>query len=334
MDTTANQYFIGGYLPADTDQPLPKLELTRETGLPEGIDLRPHCSPVEDQGHVGSCTANSIVGALEYLQIASGAQLTDLSRLFVYYNARRFSDREGDDCGASMPHAMASLLGFGACPEVFWPYDEARWNKKPEEACYQNTVRFDGLHYARVAPTDERKYVLASGLPIIFGMGVPEQLLMVEGNKTGYMPPPEDGNWEPASSGHAMLIVGYSDAQNAWLVRNSWGTGFGKEGHVWIDYRVMDHYAMGADAFWTVGPLDRNKFFRLAGATPQTALSHTVQQAPPQTQNLMSRFRQEVRADLTTHLDATRKGLRDRLRGAGAGGGYDRGPGAGGGYDE
>lgn len=334
MSSSRDQYHIGGYLTADDDQPVPRLVQTSSPGLPTGVDLRPNCSPVEDQGHVGSCTANSIVGALEYLQIASGAPLTDLSRLFVYYNARRFSDREGDDCGASMPHAMASLLAFGACPEVFWPYDEARWKLKPEQACYQNTVRFNGLHYANVSPTDERKYVLASGLPIIFGMGVPENLLMVVGNKTGYMPRPEHGNWEQASSGHAMLIVGYSDVRNAWLVRNSWGTDFGIEGHVWIDYHVMDHYAMGADDFWTVGPLDRNKFFRLGGASPQAAQEYVLQQAPPSTQDFVSSVRQDVRADLTTHLDVTRKGLRDRLRGPGAGGGYDRGPGAGGGYDE
>jgi len=334
MSGSREHYRIDGYLPADDDVPLPKLELTSDTGLPSGIDLRPNCSPVEDQGHVGSCTANSIVGALEDLQIASGSPMTDLSRLFVYYNARRFSDQEGVDCGASMPHAMASLLAFGACPEVLWPYDEARWGLKPEEACYQNTIRFQGLHYASVSPNDERKYVLASGLPIIFGMGVPQHLLMVVGGQTGYMPPPSDGRWEKASSGHAMLIVGYSDAKNAWLVRNSWGTDYGIDGHVWIDYHVMDHYGMGPQAFWTVGPLDKNKFFRLSGASSQAAQDHIVQQAPLQTQDFLSRFRQEVRTDLSTHLDATRKGLRERLRGPGAGGGYDRGPGVGGGYDD
>lgn len=326
-------YRTDGYLPARDDQPIPRLELVRDTGLPPEVDLRPNCSPVEDQGRVGSCTANSIVGALEYLQIASGGPMTDLSRLFVYYNARRFSDRESDDCGSSMPHAMAGLLAFGACPETIWPYDEARWNIKPEEGCYQGAVPFPELHYAGVAANDERKYVLASGLPIIFGMGVPEHLLMVIGAETGYMPPPEDGNWEQATSGHAMLVVGYSDTRNAWLVRNSWGVGFGERGHVWIDYRVMDHYAMGGQDFWTVGPLDRNKFFRLAGASQQVTQQYAVLQAPPSTQDHVARFRQHVRSDLETHLNLTRNGLRDRLRGPGVGGGYDKGPGVGGGYD-
>ena len=334
MSRSRDGYRIDGYLPADEDQPICQLELVSDLGLPPEVDLRPNCSPVEDQGNVGSCTANSIVGALEYLQIASGAPMTDLSRLFVYYNARRFSDCERVDCGASMPHAMASLLAFGACPEVVWPYDEARWSLKPEDVCYQNTMRFEGLHYASVSPNDERKYVLASGLPIIFGMRVPQRLLMVIGGETGHMFPPKDGNWEQAASGHAMLIVGYSDTKHAWLVRNSWGTDYGIDGHVWIDYHVMDRYGFGPNAFWTVGPLDRNKFFRLAGASSQALQDHIVRSAPPQTRDLVSAFRQEVGTDLATHLDATRKGLRDRLRGPGVGGGYDRGPGVGGGYDD
>ena len=96
----------------------------------------------------------------------------------------------------------------------------------------------------------------------------------------------------------------------------------------------MDHYAIGAQDFWTVGPLDRNKFFRLAGPSSQSVQQHAVQHATPATRNFMDQVRKHLRHDLETHLDATRQGLRDRLRGPGVGGGYDKGPGAGGGYDK
>jgi hypothetical protein len=36
--------------------------------LPKKIDLQAKCSPVEDQGQLDSCTANSLVGALEFLE--------------------------------------------------------------------------------------------------------------------------------------------------------------------------------------------------------------------------------------------------------------------------
>lgn len=33
---------------------------------------------------------------------------------------------------------------------------------------------------------------------------------------------------------HALVVVGYDDGMEAWIVRNSWGTGFGDAGYVYI----------------------------------------------------------------------------------------------------
>ena len=44
---------------------------------------------------------------------------------------------------------------------------------------------------------------------------------------------------DPANAlrgGHFLLIIGYSDALGAWLVKNSWGTGWGMSGFGWIAY--------------------------------------------------------------------------------------------------
>ena len=339
MSHYSHGYRIDGYLQPEPGASSPELSITATPDLPESVDFRPHCSVVEDQGSVGSCTANAIVGALEYLMNRSFGDHVNLSRLFVYYNARRFSDQEGVDAGATMHHAMAGLLAHGACLEDHWPYDKARWNLRPHEVCYHRTVQLPSLHYANVSPGIERKYVIASGLPIIFGMGVPEQLMMVEGAKTGHMPAPPDGHWEPASGGHAMLIVGYDDRKNAWLVRNSWGSNWGDGGHVWIDYAVMDHYALPM-GYWTVGPLNESKFFRVTSAGAGTtrhlgtsAMAATAASATS-TPGTVDDLRREVRSDLEDHLETTRSDLRNRLRGPGAGGGYDKGPGAGGGYDK
>ena len=55
--------------------------------LPKKVDLRDHCSTVENQFSLGSCTANAAVGALEYLEIKNGKvgpEFENFSRLFVY----------------------------------------------------------------------------------------------------------------------------------------------------------------------------------------------------------------------------------------------------------
>lgn len=314
MNTSASDIRIDGYVPTDPGIPVASLQRTAvELGLPASVDLRPDCSPVENQGRVGSCTANAVVGSLEYWQISEGSSYTDLSRLFVYYNARRFSDREQVDTGTSMDHVMAALLGYGACAEPIWPYDHDRWNMKPPEHVYASAVRFPELHYARVSPGMERQYVLAAGFPIIFGMGVPEILMMKIGAETGYMPRPETG-FEAPKGAHAMLIVGYDDARRVWIVRNSWGSAWGDQGYVYIDYDVLDHYAF-KDGYWTVGPLDRNRFFTLAGPSTQSMVASAIQAAPLEVQSSIEQFRTDIRQDLENSLEETRRGLRDRLRG-------------------
>jgi hypothetical protein len=53
--------------------------------LPPSVDLRPHCPPVWDQGHLGSCTANTIAAAFEFdMMKQSLPQIFVPSRLFIY----------------------------------------------------------------------------------------------------------------------------------------------------------------------------------------------------------------------------------------------------------
>lgn len=56
--------------------------------LPARIDLRKTCSPVEDQRDLGSCTANALAGALEFLIKKDQVPFVDMSRLFIYDNER------------------------------------------------------------------------------------------------------------------------------------------------------------------------------------------------------------------------------------------------------
>ena len=60
---------------------------------PEQVDLRGLMTPVENQGRVGSCTANAVAGAYEYLcnvrARETGDTPGDIARLFIYYAARK-----------------------------------------------------------------------------------------------------------------------------------------------------------------------------------------------------------------------------------------------------
>src|SRR5262249_49529311 len=78
---------------------------------PGPVDLRASFSPVEDQGQLGSCTANAAVGLLEYFERHTGGIYTDASRLFVYKTERDLLGWTGDT-GAFLRTAMGALALF------------------------------------------------------------------------------------------------------------------------------------------------------------------------------------------------------------------------------
>jgi len=64
--------------------------------VPVSMDLRPWCSPIEDQEDLGSCTANAGVGLLEYFQRRAFGKHLDGSRLFLYKVSRNLLNWVGD----------------------------------------------------------------------------------------------------------------------------------------------------------------------------------------------------------------------------------------------
>jgi len=103
--------------------------------LPPKVDLRAGCSAVEDQGQLGSCTANALAGNLEFLEKKAGHTVTDLSRLFIYYNERAMEGTINDDAGAMIRDGVKSLVKLGVCSEKKWPYKIAKFTQKPPAAC-------------------------------------------------------------------------------------------------------------------------------------------------------------------------------------------------------
>src|SRR5512136_3117653 len=131
--------------------------------LPPLVDLRPQCSPVEDQGQLGSCTANALVGALEFLMIKNKKPFADMSRLFVYYNERVIEHTVNQDAGAMIRDGIKTLAKQGVCTETLWPYDIKAFTKKPAPACYKEALKYEILSYQRIDTVDEMRSCLADG---------------------------------------------------------------------------------------------------------------------------------------------------------------------------
>ena len=219
--------------------------------LPESVDLRPGCPPVYDQGQLGSCTANAIGGALEFAQIKEKqANPFTPSRLFIYYNERVIEHTVDSDSGAQIRDGVKSVHQLGAPPEADWPYDINKFSQKPPEQAFTDAKNYQAILYQRLTPTlGQLKGCLASGFPFVFGFTVYESFESQEVATTGQVGMPQSG--EKLLGGHAVLCVGYQDSSQTFIVRNSWGTGWGIKGYFTMPYPYLLQDTLASD-FWTI----------------------------------------------------------------------------------
>ena len=231
------------------------LKSSGKVSLPSVVDLRPWCSPIENQGPLGSCTANAGVGIVEYFERRAYGKHIDASRLFLYKTTRNMLHWTGDT-GAFLRSTMGALVLFGVPPEEYWQYVVADFDKEPPAFCYAFAQNYQALRYYRLdPPTTPGDVVLArvktnlsAGLPSMFGFTVYNSY--TQANTTGKIPYPTAG--ERIVGGHAIVAVGYDDnmkikntnagaveTTGALLIRNSWGGGWGAAGYGWLPYEYV-----------------------------------------------------------------------------------------------
>jgi len=231
-----------------------RLAEPEKVSLPPSVDLRPWCSPIENQGSLGSCTAQTGVGLIEYYERKAFGTHIDASRLFLYKVTRNLLGWPGDT-GAFIRSTMGAMVLFGAPPEKYWPYVIADFNKEPPSFCYAFAQNFQAINYYRLDPPvtsvatllQRVKAYLAAKLPSMFGFTVFSSI--GQAGTTGKIPFPCPG--ERILGGHAVVAVGYDDAvtiknaicgketDGALLIRNSWGTGWGDGGYGWLPYEYV-----------------------------------------------------------------------------------------------
>lgn len=219
--------------------------------LPAKVDLRQRCPAMENQGNLGSCTANALVGALEFLERKASPRKppVDLSRLFIYYNERVIEHSVKQDSGAMIRDGIKTLAKQGVCPESMWAYNIAQFAKKPPAACYIAAVHHTIGSYQRLATTDEMRACLADGYPFVFGFTVYESFESQTVAKSGVVNLP--ANSERVIGGHAVCAVGYDDKSGRFIVRNSWGVDWGRKGYFTMPYAYLGNREL-SDDFWVV----------------------------------------------------------------------------------
>lgn len=229
-----------------------RMRLEAPRRLPEKVDLRgAWMSEPYDQGLLGSCTANAIGAALAYEHAKEGLGSLMPSRLFIYYGERAMEGTIRSDAGAQIRDGIKVVAALGAPPEKLWPYDITKFTRKPAAKAYKAALKHKAIAYFRVEHTKLREMLgcLASGFPFIFGFTVYDGFEGPKVVNTGVLDMPKRG--ERVLGGHAVLAVGYNQKTKRFLVRNSYGTGWGRKGYFTMPF---DYLLDGdlADDFWTI----------------------------------------------------------------------------------
>lgn len=215
--------------------------------LPKKVDLRDGCSRVEYQGGLGSCTAQALAGNIEFLDNKIDSKYTDVSRLFIYYNERSLADTVDYDSGASLRDGIKTLKNDGACHERTWPYVISKFDVKPTVKCYDEAKDHLIESYHRLSTISELLACLAEGYPFVFGFAVYESFESPAVKRTGIADMPKKG--ERMIGGHAVMGVGYDQSDKRFLVRNSWGKGWGMDGYFTMPFEYLETLA---EDFWTI----------------------------------------------------------------------------------
>lgn len=223
--------------------------------VPNKVDLRPWCSPIEDQETIGSCTAHAGVGILEYFERRAYGKHINASRLFLYKVTRNLMHLSGDT-GAYLRTTMGSMVLFGAPPEEYWPYNISDYDVEPPSFCYAFAQNYQAIQYYRLDPPGTSaenllkrvKAFLACGLPTMFGFTVFSSYQQAAND--GKIPFPTARDY--VVGGHAVAAIGYDDnikiknrnrggeeTKGALLIRNSWGTAWGEDGNGWLPYKYV-----------------------------------------------------------------------------------------------
>jgi len=227
--------------------------------LPDEVSLSAFCSPIQDQKKSSSCVAHAVCGALEYLEAVALKQEVEIfqayfqpiSRLFVYYNARKIDGNQSFDQGAQIRNAIMGIRQNGICRETLWPFDLTQICTEPSSVAYLEAIEHKILYGYSLDNKDLNalKTCLACGYPFVFGADLCQSFMSDEVEKTGIIPMPS--STENFVGGHAMLCVGYNDLTKQFLIRNSWGEEWGLKGYAWMPYEYLTNRYLCSDA-WTL----------------------------------------------------------------------------------
>lgn len=214
--------------------------------LPSSVDLTGQMPPIGNQGQYGTCVAWAVgYGHKTYMEAVdndrTASQLSNTSYQFSpkYLFWAIPSGSKGADCGGTgFEPAYDIMLNQGIAQESVVPYVELgdcsgstsqQWDDNADDYLIEN--------YREITvDVNTIKQYLAQGRAVVFGARLGDSFM--NWNSSGVLSSDTYG-YAGQHAYHAMILVGYDDGMGtngAFRVQNSWGTGWGDGGYIWVDY--------------------------------------------------------------------------------------------------
>lgn len=208
--------------------------------LPASVDLRAAWWAIDDQEDTGSCVGWATAeGVVRYHMVQAGklTKATQLSPRFVWMASKEtdeFSTRPEtfiEEAGTSLKAAMDIARKYGTVPMNVLPFHIAtKMYTGGENAFYANAAQRRIASYFNLhKDLNQWKSWLSSHGPILAGLSVDhswDDATAHGGNIDNFMP-------NTVRGGHAICVVGYVP-NGRFIVRNSWGTGWGDHGFGYV----------------------------------------------------------------------------------------------------
>lgn len=243
-DEEGNMYYTGG----DCERGSPEygvsgdvimdLEIPEE--MPVSYDLSEFLPPIRSQGAQGSCSAWAVSYYMkslqENLQVVDG-EINTLSPAYTYNQITM-----GNCTGTAVTDHLDILMNQGTPDWESFPYTDTECATQPSEdittLAEENKISdFKGLSGDNMV--NEIKALLLDQKPIIISTTISNEFGALDSfGVSAYRE--HEVNYDQTGC-HAMLLVGYDDDLNAFNVVNSWGTSWGNNGFLWIDYKAFEN---------------------------------------------------------------------------------------------
>lgn len=187
---------------------------------------------VRDQGNCGSCWAFATTAALESNVLITTGVDSDLSEQLLV------SCGGSGGCGGGyITSASDFIRDTGLPPESYYPYLAKNSKCRSALAEWENvTSNITSWHYVgnTINPTVAQiKDELVNYGPLVTTFDVYSDFYYYGGGIYQY-------TYGTYQGGHAVLIVGYDDAGQYFIVKNSWGNSWGEAGYFRIGYSELN----------------------------------------------------------------------------------------------